>query len=78
MKKKLEELKNLFPSTPIRVKRDLKRALKLLEMIPEETPERYEAAEIISSLWKLKLAIEQGWIEEKDIELKPPRRLRVK
>jgi len=78
MKKKLEELKNLFPSTPIRVKHDLKRALKLLETIPEETPERYEAEELISSLWKLKLAIEQGWIEEKEVELKPPRRFRMR
>jgi len=78
MKKELGELRKLFPSTPKRVKRDLQRALELLEEIPKATPERYEAAEIISSLWKLKLAIEQGWIEEKDIELKPPRRLRVK
>jgi len=78
MEKSLEALRKLFPSTPTRVKRDLKQALKLLERIPEGTPERHEAEEIISSLWKLRHAIEQGWIEEKDIELKPPRRFRVK
>jgi len=78
MKKEFRELRKLFPSTPTRVKRDLERALKLLEKIPERTPERAEAAELISSLWKLSLALEQGWIEEKEVELKLPRRFRVR
>jgi len=76
--KELRELRKLFPSTPTQVQRDLKRALRLLEKIPEETPERYEAEEIISSLWKLRHAIEQGWIEEKEVELKLPRRFRAR
>jgi sulfite reductase beta subunit-like hemoprotein len=52
--------------------------LKLLERLPERSFERAEAREIISSLWKLLLAIEQGWIEEKEVELKLPRRFRTK
>jgi len=78
MKKELRALRKLFPSSPPRVRRDLEFALKLLERIPEGTPERAEAAELISSLWKLLLAIEQGWIKEKEVELKPPRRFRMR
>jgi len=78
MKKELRELRKLFPSSPTRVRRDLERALKLLERLPERSFERAEAREIISSLWKLLLAIEQGWIEEKEVELKLPRRFRTK
>jgi len=76
MKKELKELRKLFPSSPTRVRRDLKRAFFLLERIPKRSPERAEAEELISSLWKLLLAIEQGWIKEKEVELKPPRRFR--
>jgi|Deesub1362B_J571_1020462.scaffolds.fasta_scaffold15044_2 sulfite reductase beta subunit-like hemoprotein len=78
MKKELRELRKLFPSTPTRVRRDLKRALKLLERLPERSFERAEAREIISSLWKLLLAIEEGWVEEKEIEVKLPRKYRVR
>jgi len=78
MKKELRELRKLFPSSPTRVRRDLERALKLLERLPERSFEKAFAQEIISSLWKLLLAIEQGWIEEKEVELKLPRRFRTK
>jgi len=54
-------------------KRDLRKAAKLLERIPEDSDEFFQAQEYLSSLRKLVLAIEEGWIRE-ETELKPKKR----
>jgi len=56
------------------VRRDIKKALKIFNEIPEDTPEKLMADQVFASLWKLYSAVEEGWIEPEVLERKLPRK----
>jgi len=72
----LEKLEEIWKrATSLSIKRDWKRARKLMKKFPEGSEEYFSAAEILASLAKLRLAVERGWLEPKEPEFRLPRKL---